>query len=282
MSNKFISRRGLLAARAKLRYIREHSLFEPVVTLVIIICALTIGAKTYSELWVYKYVFYTLDFLITLFFVVEMVVRIFSERRWYDFFKEPGNVFAFVIVFVSLIPFSYLDTVLLGRLARVFRVLRLFVAIPELKLLITALSKAPTKISHIFLFMFVGFYIYGAVGCVLFKKIDPEHWSNIAVSMFTLFQVATLDGWTDIYFNLKEHYDLVWLYFLSFIIINTYIFLNMIIGIIVETMRRESIRSEIESGEGGAADIQKILLQLDFVSNQLDKVEKKIEKIQDR
>lgn len=282
MSTGLLYKPKLLAIKKTLKLIREHALFEPLVTLVIIVCALTIGAKTYSELWVYKYVFYTLDLLITLFFVAEMVVRIFSERRWQDFFKEPGNVFSFVIVFVSLIPFSSFETVLLGRLARVFRVLRLFVAVPELKLLITALSKAPTRISHIFLFMFVGFYIYGAVGCVLFKKIDPEHWDNIAVSMFTLFQVATLDGWTDIYLNLKDHYDFVWIYFLSFIVINTYIFLNMIIGIIVETMRRESIRSEIESGEGEAADIQKILLQLDILSNQLDKVEKKIEKNQHR
>ena len=93
---------------------------------------------------------------------------------------------------------------------------------------------------------------------------------------FRLFQVATLDGWTEIYLNLKDEYNFAWMYFLSFIIINTYIFLNVIIGIIVETLRRESIRNEIESGEGEAADIQKIILKLDTLNNQINVLEKKV------
>jgi hypothetical protein len=52
----------------------------------------------------------------------------------------------------------------------------------------------------------------------------------------TLTQVATYDDWGAIMKVLSPHYFWVPLYFISYIILNAVILLNMVIGVIVEVM----------------------------------------------
>jgi voltage-gated sodium channel len=148
--------------------------------------------------------------------------------------------------------------VLLGRLLRVFRVLRLISIIPELRVLLNAFLHAIPRMGYVSLLMFVIFYIYAAMGSMFFHHINEVLWSNITVSMLTLFRVATFEDWTDVMYETMAVYPLSWAYYLSFIFVVAFVFLNMMIGIVLETLQREHEAYAKEHGEGVAVEVDSI------------------------
>jgi voltage-gated sodium channel len=86
------------------------------------------------------------------------------------------------------------------------------------------------------LLMFIIFYIYGAIGSMLFSAIDESLWGDVAISMLTLFRVATFEDWTDIMYATMAVHPLSWIYYLTFIFLTAFVFLNMMIGSILEVM----------------------------------------------
>jgi voltage-gated sodium channel len=148
--------------------------------------------------------------------------------------------------------------VLLARLVRVFRVLRLISIIPELRILISALIKALPPMGYVLLLMFIMFYIYAAVGSLLFDSINKVLWGDIAVSMLTLFRVVTFEDWTDVMYETMEVYPLSWMYYLSFIFLNAFVFLNMMIGIVIERMQAEQDAYNLEHDEGEISELHHI------------------------
>ena len=67
------------------------------------------------------------------------------------------------------------------------------------------------------LFIFIEMYIFAAIGSILYSEVDPEHWENIGISMMTLFQTATLEGWPDLLDRAYSSSPFAWIFFLSFI-----------------------------------------------------------------
>lgn len=236
--------------------IRENKLFETMVIAVIVVSALVIGAKTYQIRPGAYRVFVALDWAITLFFLVEILIRMVAEGSLRQFFRKGWNVFDFIIVTASLIPFDESEMALLGRLLRIFRVLRLVSIIPELRVLLNAFLQSIPRLGYVSLLMFIIFYIYAAVGSIFFAAVNETLWGNISVAMLTLFRVATFEDWTDVMYETMAAYPLSWLFYLSFIFIIAFVFLNMMIGIVLETLQREFERSALESGEGEAADVR--------------------------
>jgi voltage-gated sodium channel len=171
-----------------------------------------------------------------------------------EFFKSGWNIFDTLIVIGSLIPTGG-SGVLLARLLRVFRVLRLVSMVPELRLLINALIKAIPRMGYIALLMFVIFYIYAAVGSMVFHHINEELWGDVSISMLTLFRIATFEDWTDVMYETMVIHPMSWIYYLSFIFLTAFIFLNMMVGTVLEVMseEHENFRAEQhgETGEGG-------------------------------
>lgn len=235
--------------------LRSNKIFELVVVAIIIFSALVVGAKTYEETTRFTRIMDYLDWAVTIFFVVEIAIRMLAERRFLNFFKSGWNVFDFVIVVASLIPVDGGQSILLARLLRVFRVLRLVSIVPELRMLMNAFLKALPRMGYVALFMFIIFYIYGAVGSFIFRDINPFYWENITVAMLTLFRVATFESWTSIMYETMEVYPWSWLFYVSFIFLSAFIFLNMMIGVVLEVMQKESAAHSLETGEGEAADI---------------------------
>ena len=144
---------------------------------------------------------------------------------------------------------------LIARLLRVFRVLRLVSMVPELRLLINALIAAIPRMSYIALLMFVIFYIYAAIGSIVFSEINSELWGDVSIAMLTLFRVATFEDWTDVMYETMTVYPISWIFCLTFIFLTAFIFLNMMVGTILEVMsdEHEKFRAEShgESREGG-------------------------------
>jgi voltage-gated sodium channel len=101
--------------------------------------------------------------------------------------------------------------------------------------------------------MFVIFYIYGAVGSLLFGRINETLWGDIGVAMLTLFRVATFEDWTDVMYETMTVYPVSWLYYVTFIFLAAFVFLNMVIGIILDVMQREHERYDRELAAGEAA-----------------------------
>ena len=246
--------------------IRSHKAFELFVVIVIVFSAVLIGAKTYPIPEQVLTLMVWLDWGITLVFLIEIVIRFLGEERKRDFFKSGWNIFDTVIVVVSLIPIDNSDLALVGRLVRIFRVLRMVSIIPELRLLLNSLLKALPQLGYVILLMFIIFYIYAAIGTTFFARINPQLWGDIAISMLTLFRVMTFEDWTDVMYETMEHYSLSWLFYITFIFFTAFAFLNMVIGILVGVLEEENRRVEAEQaclrGDPSLADLQAEIREL--------------------
>jgi voltage-gated sodium channel len=224
------------------RYFRQidgNKSFQMLVISVIVISALSIGAHTYRlPVWLERGLL-LLDYAITVFFAVEIAIRFIASGSAKAFFSKGWNVFDTIIVVGSLIPIAG-STVLLARLLRIFRALRLISIIPELRMLVNALLKSIPRMGYIALLMFVIFYIYAAIGSIIYSPINPEHWGDVGISMLTMFRIATFESWALIMYETMEVYPLSWIFFVSFIFIGSFIFLNMMVGTILDVMAKES------------------------------------------
>ncbi|TLF47309.1 ion transporter [Halomonas urmiana] len=261
------------AWQASFERLRAHKAFELTVIAIIILSALLIGAKTYEETSRFQQWLLAMDVAVTVFFLVEILIRMAAEKRLRDFFRQGWNVFDFLIVTASLIPLDDSEMVLLARLLRIFRVLRLVSMIPELRLLMAALVKSIPRMGYVALLMFIIFYIYAALGSFLFAEVDDFLWGNISTAMLTLFRVATFEDWTDVMYATQELYAWSWIYYLTFIFLTAFIFLNMMIGIVLDVMQKESVQMEIESGEGEAAELHGLRHDVRALRDQLDRME---------
>jgi voltage-gated sodium channel len=262
--------------------LRENKLFETFVIGVIIFSALLIGAKTYAIPPGTLAFMHILDWMITLFFLVEIIVRMIAEGSLRRFFTKGWNIFDFLIVAVSLVPIEDSEAALLGRLLRVFRVLRLVSIVPELRVLLNAFLQAIPRMGYVSLLMFVIFYIYAAIGSMFFHAINDDLWANITVSMLTLFRVATFEDWTDVMYETMDVYPLSWAFYLSFIFIVAFVFLNMMIGIVLETLQREHEQNDKEAGEGIAGEVDHIDRRTQQMDQRLVRIETMLEELHRR
>lgn len=229
--------------------IRSNKLFELFVVFIIIFSAIVIGVKTYDIPPVMTQVIFVLDWAITFIFIVEILIRFIGDKNKRHFFKNGWNIFDTLIVLVSVIPIENSDMAIVGRLVRIFRVLRMVSIIPELRLLLNSLIKALPQLGYVMLLMFIIFYIYAAVGSTFFGTINPELWGDISISLLTLFRVMTFEDWTDVMYETQDVYGFSWIYYLSFIFFTAFAFLNMVIGIVVSVMEQEhraAIEEELE------------------------------------
>ena len=259
-----------------LQRLNDNRFFQFLIISVIIFSALVIGVKTYDIDPAYLKLLKLIDVAITYLFLFEIIVRFVAEGASFSFFKKAWNVFDTLIVTVSLIPIEDSEVVLLARLVRIFRVLRLISIIPELRILISALIKALPPMGYVLLLMFIIFYIYAAVGSLLFETINPALWKDIAVSMLTLFRVVTFEDWTDVMYETMAVYPLSWIYYLTFIFLNAFVFLNMMIGIVIERMQAEHDAYSLEHDEGGAADLHHVREDTQAILQRLEALEKRI------
>lgn len=253
--------------------IRSNKLFEIFVIAVIIMSALAIGAKTYdlnpTALTFLKF----FDFAVTLFFLVEIIIRMIAEHSLKQFFKKGWNIFDFIIVTASLIPIDESEMALLGRLLRVFRILRLVSVIPELRILMNALVKSIPRMGYVTLLMFIIFYIYAAVGSLFFSEINSTLWGNISISLLTLFRVATFEDWTDVMYETMTVYPLSWAYYLTFIFLTAFIFLNMMIGIVLDVLQKEHEAYDREHDQGEAGEVHWIREHSESMEKRLIRIE---------
>ena len=264
----------------KFKSLTANKFFEKIVISVILISAFTIGLSTYSvPEWVENFIYF-FDISITAFFAIEIFIRFKSHNKVLNFFKNGWNIFDLIIVIGSLIPVDGNEMVFLGRLLRIFRVLRLVSFLPELRNLVTILFRAIPKIGNITLMMFILFYIYAGFGSLLFAEINPDYWGDISIAMLTLFRVLTLENWSEIMYETMSVYPLSWIYYISFIFITVFALINMMVGVVVDeflTNTESKLIGKLENNQQLMRDNQQIIISSeDKIRKKLDRIEKKL------
>ena len=213
----------------------ESKAVQQVIITVIVLNAVVLGLETSSRLMAgYGEVLVLLDHIMLGIFVVEIGAKLYA--RGLGFFKEGWNVFDFLVVGVALFPSSGPLAVL--RALRVLRVLRLISMLPRLRFVVEALLKAIPGIASIGVLMLILFYVFAVMATKLYGGAFPDWFGSIGASMYTLFQIMTLESWSmGIVRPVMAVQPWSWLFFIPFILIATFTMLNLFIGIIVDTMQ---------------------------------------------
>jgi voltage-gated sodium channel len=187
--------------------------------------------------------------LVVTVFIVEAVLRLISAYpKPHRYFRDPWNCFDFAIIILSLMPIAGQFSTI-ARLVRLLRITRLVTKSKELRAIVTTLVSSIPSIFNILILLSILFFIYAIVGYNLFRNVDPERWSSFLTSLTTLFQVLTLEGWPDLMEPIVTNLGpLYWLYFVSFIVIGTFIIINLFISVIVRKSEEAYHQLEIESG----------------------------------
>lgn len=230
-----------LSLRRRLGNWIESRVVQTTVIALIIVNAITLGLETSNVVMASAGpLLHVLDTAFLIFFVAEILVKLvaFGPR----FFREPWNVFDFVVVGIALIPASGPLAVL--RALRVLRVLRLISMVPRLRFVVEALLSAVPGILSIAGLMVILFYVFAVMATGLFGPVFPEWFGSIGASMYTLFQVMTLESWSmGIARPVMEMFPYAWAFFIPFILLATFTMLNLFIAIIVNTM--QTIQQEV-------------------------------------
>jgi voltage-gated sodium channel len=215
-----------------------------------------------------------LDRIVLAVFVVEIAVKLYAwDLR---FFRSAWNVFDFSIVAIALIPASGPFAIL--RALRILRVLRLLTRIQRLRHIIETLLRAIPSIGWIAFLLLMVFYIFGVMGTQLFGDAFPKFFGTLGRTMYTLFQVMTLESWSmAVARPVIEQFPFAWIYFVTFILITAFTVLNLFIGIIVNTMQEGYHESEQQSREDietrARSERQELLNLLRDIDQRLERLE---------
>lgn len=227
-----------MTLRNRLRSIVETTQFVWFIAALLVINAIVLGLETDDSLMEqYHVVLKTIDRVILGIFVLEIAAKLYIQRL--SFFRRGWNLFDFVIVGVALIP--AIGPFAMLRTLRIFRVLRLVSVVPKMRRVVAALLSAIPGMASILAVLLVIFYIASVLTTQIFGHADDATlqalFGSVGDSMFTLFQLMTLEGWAqDIAEPTMALFPHSWLFFVLFIIITTFAVLNLFIGIIVDAM----------------------------------------------
>ena len=195
-------------------------------------------------------------------FIVELGLRVASywPRPW-EFFRNGWNVFDFVVVGATFVPGVSGNSTLL-RLVRLLRVVRLVRVLPDLRVLLLGVWRSVPPLASIAAVTAMILFVYGMVGWVLFADDLPERWGNIGTAMLTLFVMLTLEDFPVYMAEAMEIHSWAWIYFVSFILVAAFIVLNVLIGIVLNSMeeareleRRQAIRARHPGRHGSASPL---------------------------
>jgi voltage-gated sodium channel len=124
------------------------------------------------------------------------------------------------------------------RALRVLRLLRVISVAPRLRRVVEGFISALPGMASVFLLMGIIFYIGAVMATKLFGAAFPEWFGTLGRSAYSLFQIMTLESWSmGIVRPVMEVYPLAWGFFVPFILITTFAVVNLVVGLIVNSMQ---------------------------------------------
>lgn len=243
-----------------LKSLIESRRFEAFITALIFINAVTLGLETSpTAVAAFGGALAVADSAILAVFVFELIARLVVYR--FDFFRDPWRIFDLLVVGVALIPATGSLSVL--RALRILRVLRLISIVPSLRRVVTGFITALPGMGSIILLLSLVFYVSAVMATKLYGASFPALFGDLGASLYTLFQVMTLEGWSDgVVRPVMEIYPTAWLFFIPFIVATSFTVLNLFIGVIVSAMEEEHEAEESAEREALQEDQDEILREI--------------------
>lgn len=232
---------------------------------VILFNAVLLGLETSDEVMaVAGPMILLLDQLCLAIFVIEIALKLFAHG--WRFFRSGWNIFDFVIIGIALVPATQGFSVL--RALRILRVLRIISAAPRLRRVVEGFVTALPGMGSVFLLMALIFYIGAVMATKLFSDAFPEWFGDLGRSAYSLFQIMTLESWSmGIVRPVMEVYPWAWAFFVPFIMVTTFAVVNLLVGLIVNSM--QDAHAE-ESNEKTDAYRDQVLARLEAIEKRLD------------
>ncbi|XP_035674490.1 cation channel sperm-associated protein 1-like [Branchiostoma floridae] len=236
----------------------DSNFFGGMILVVILLNTTMLVVQTFEEIEVGAGSFLmVLDQLFSGIYMIECVMKLYAFRGSY--FKEGWNDLDFIIVMFNLIDVimdlytggapssatSGTESAEIFRLFRIFRALRALRAIRflgNLQVIMTTCLQSIQSMGAIFLLMSLFLYMFAVIGRGLYAGIYRENgrFDNLAIAMFTLFQLLTLDDWYYIYSDAVSNDPGQWhifLYLFLYIIMEYFIFLNLFVAVLVDNFQ---------------------------------------------
>lgn len=244
----------------KLKKFVESTVFQTVILGVIILNTVLLGLQTVPLLnEVCGTVLKIADYVCLGIFIVEMLLKLVVYR--FGYFKDGWNWFDFIIILTSL--FSNLAVLSAFRVFRVFRVfrslkalrsMRMVSSLKHLRVIILAIGRSVPSIAWTGLLLMLIYYIFSIIGVTMFVSTFPEWFGDIGKAMYTLFQVMTLESWSmGISRPVMEVFPYAWVYFVPFVLICSFIVMNVVVGIVINSISEvTAIQKDEESGGASA------------------------------
>ncbi|WP_268542772.1 ion transporter [Candidatus Nitrosotenuis cloacae] len=260
------------AALSGLKKLTASKRFEYFIIGTILAQAVVLGLETMPEVSGAHDLFSAFHVFVIAVFTVEAGLKIASSYpKPHNYFKDGWNVFDFTIVVLSFIPFAG-NFAVVARLVRLLRILRLVSVSGELKLIVSTLVRSIPSIFSIMILLGILFYIYGIAGYHLFSDMDSENWGTLFDSLITLFKVMTLEEWSNISKPVTDNHSFAWAYFISFIVLGTFVVINLFIAVIIR--KSEEAYKQIQSET--ALTSKDILSEIQEIKKLLDSLEKRL------
>ncbi|WP_100636271.1 ion transporter [Marinomonas sp. ef1] len=265
--------------RQRLKTFIENSTIQRILLALILINAVILGLETSPDVMTTAGSFLmALDKAILAVFVIELTIRLLVHR--FAFFKDGWNVFDFIVVGIALVPASGPFAVL--RALRVLRVLRVLTFVPSMRKIVGALIKSLNGMLSIAMVLGLVYYVAAVMVTKLFGEAFPEWFGSLGASLYTLFQVMTLESWSmGIARPVMEAFPYAWAFFIPFILIATFTMLNLFIAVIVnavQTMHDDDIKDELDAEK---ATQQQLLEQMQQLQLELKALRRDINKPQE-
>lgn len=205
------------------------------------------------------------DFVIAV-FLVEIGFKIAAFGR--SFWRDHWNWFDLVIVLISIAPTTEAFAAL--RSLRALRLLRLISILPSLRRVMEGFIKAIPSLGSIMGLMILLLFVFSVMGTHMFGEQHPEYFGSIGESAFSLFTVMTLEGWPDLAREIMRTHPLAWIFFIAFIILSSWAVLNLVIGVIVDSMHSYSREEEVELEHAILRNQLKMMDEIAALRRQID------------
>jgi voltage-gated sodium channel len=248
--------------RQKLLELIESNAFTRSVIALILINAAILGLETFPTVMErHGGLLKLMDRAILGVFIIELTLRIIAHGK--RFLRDPWSMFDTAVVAIALVPASDAFSVL--RAMRVLRVLRLISAFPQLRRVLQGFVTALPGLGSITAILGIFMYVFAVMAAKLFGQQYPQWFGGLFESIFTLFQVMTLEGWADIVREIEKTHAYAGVFFVVFILVSTFTVLNLLIAVVVDAMPRSG--SIIPDG---ATDAKSVDEKLDELSDRLN------------
>lgn len=253
-----------------LRRIVESNRFQNFITAVIALNAIILGLETSPTVMNAAGPFlHALDQIAVAIFVIELLMKLAVYRL--AFFKRAWNVFDFTIVAITLMPAGQGLSVL--RALRILRAFRLISTVPSMRKVVEALMRAIPGMVSVLTLLSLVFYVSAVMATKLFGQGFPEWFGNIGASLYSLFQIMTLESWSmGIVRPVMESYPHAWLFFVPFILVTTFAVLNLFIAIVVDAMSSHVDIEETQTRDVIQLDHREIMAELQALRTEMSKL----------